>query len=327
MAWITWRNKRAYLRYRDATGCVKTKSLGVISKQEATAAKNSFELRKNRPAAAGVVFGVLVDKYLDWRKWEYPASNKRVRQMLNTYLVPVFGSTPIGALTLEAAEQYKIDRLKVAAPGTVQKEVRTLKAVLNKAIEWGMLNRNPLAALKAPKVLTSAAPPYYSIDELNRLYAACVAPDHAAMWRFLANTGLRRAELINLRQDDLRDNGIHVVSREHGRTKSGKWRLVPYTDGSKRAIDVLTSGRSDTFFVDRYHKDSISRACKVSLQRAGLPGSLHWLRHTFASHLVMQGVELRAVQQVMGHSTIAVTEQYAHLSDGFVDQRIGGLIL
>ena len=327
MAWITWQGERAYLRHRDASGRVKTKSLGKVSKIEAQALKTAYELRGNAAAPiAGPAFSALVARYIDWHKWEYPASHKRIRQIIEAYLVPFFTVTPIGLLTLEQAEQYKLERMQQAAPATVQKEVRTLKAILNKAIEWDMLGRNPLAALRPPKVLESDSPPYYTIDQLNQLYAAS-SDEHGAVWRLAANTGLRRSELMNLRVDDLRDNGIHVVSRAGKRTKSGKWRLVPYTAGSCQGIHLLIAKASGINLLPTQHKDSISRAFKVCAKRAGVGGSLHWLRHTYASHLIMQGIPVRAVQQVMGHSTIAVTEKYAHLSEDYVDQRIGGLML
>ena len=138
---------------------------------------------------------------------------------------------------------------------------------------------------------------------------------------------MRRAELLNLELGDLRDNGIYIVSRVGRRTKSGKWRLIPYTNGARKAIKVLAEETKGEYLIPQKHKDSLSRAFKVCAERAGLPGSLHCLRHTYASHLVMAGVPLRAIQQVMGHSTITVTEKYAHLDPDYLDSRIGELVI
>ncbi len=111
MTWITWQGERAYLRHRDASGRVKTKSLGKnVSKREAQALKNAYEMRGNAAAPiVGVAFNALVERYIDWHKWEYPASHQRIRQIIETYLVPFFTVTPIGQLTLEQAEQYKLE--------------------------------------------------------------------------------------------------------------------------------------------------------------------------------------------------------------------------
>jgi site-specific recombinase XerD len=68
--------------------------------------------------------------------------------------------------------------------------------------------------------------------------------------------------------------------------------------------------------IPRMAPASLSRACIHDIRRANLNGSLHTLRHTYISHLVMAGVPLRTVQKLAGHSTVAVTERYSHLAPG-----------
>ena len=307
---------RYYLLYRDDEGKQHSKPLGKIGKRDAQRELARFET----PMAAGMAFGLFCEKYLAWHKFEYPASHDRIYQIVNDHLLPVFRFTAIGALAPAAVEHYKVDRLKLAKPATVQKEIRTLKAIVNKAVEWGHVPASTIRHVRPPKDTTDAPPPFYTADELARLYASSNAL-HCGIWQLGANSGLRRRELLQLRKEDLKEQGIYVVSRDGSRTKSGKWRLVPWTDGARQAIESL---RSDGEFVlPRMHQASLSRAFVTDAKRAKLPGSLHWLRHTYASHLVMAGFPLRMVQQVMGHSTIAVTERYAHLSEDYMREKLG----
>jgi integrase len=110
------------------------------------------------------------------------------------------------------------------------------------------------------------------------------------------------------------------VWRGHtGTPKSGRNREIPLSDDALKALKAQRHLRGDLVFcaergrglAENECKHPIWRACK----RAGLRRiSWHVLRHTFASHLVMRGVPLKAVQELMGHATIEMTMRYAHLS-------------
>ena len=193
--------------------------------------------------------------------------------------------------------------------GTYQKEFRTLKAMLNVAVEWDELAANPIGNMKGAKTLDSMPPHYYTKDELQNIYD--IASVYPAQWQFLANTGLRRGEALQL--DIKRDVGresIRVVSMEGARTKSGKWRDVPLFDGARDALERIEGRR----VFPPVHRESISRAFRRDIGRVELSGSLHSLRHTFASHLAMSGrVSLQEVKVWMGHSSITTTQQYQHL--------------
>lgn len=322
MASIRKIKDRFYLLYRDDDGKQKSKPLGKVSRREA---ERQLLLFDHQPVNQSLSFEAFCFEYVRWHAFEYPASHNRVAQIIEQHLFPVFGYLPLDQVTIERGEEYKRARAQVVSSGSLIKEIRTLKAILNKAVEWGRIDSNPLAYLKPPKDVKSGAPPFYTVDQLNDIYAVCSEYD-AAIWRFMANTGLRRGEMLNLRVEDVRQQGIYVVSREGARTKSGKFRVVPWADGSREASEVLLRD-ADKFVLDRINGSSLSRKFAKTVKRAGQQGSLHWLRHTFGSHLVMNGVPLRVVQQVMGHSTIAVTEQYSHLEQSFIGKQINALAI
>lgn len=314
MAWIKAVGERFYLYYR-AEGREHSKPLGKISRKKANRELALFEAQQANPGPPGITLNLIVNRYLLWHRDHYPTSHNRISQIVQQHLLPNFGAERLATLDPDMVEDWMKQRLQSVKPSTVEKELRTLKALVNKAVEWGYLQGNPIRYVKAPQQRADAPPPFYTTDQLLQLYEASTGA-HSAIWRLAANTGMRRGELLQLRKEDCREQGIYVISREGGRTKSGKWRLIPWSNGARNAVAALeTPGE---YLIPRIAPASMSRAFVTDAGRAGLTGSLHWLRHTYASHLVMQGLPLRAVQQILGHSTISVTERYAHLADDYV---------
>ncbi len=109
---------------------------------------------------------------------------------------------------------------------------------------------------------------------------------------------------------------LRILSEGSARTKSGKWREVPISAGTRKALDRL--GETNGYVLPRMTPRSLTREFARCLARIPLNGTLHCLRHTFCSHLVMQGVPLRTVQILAGHSSFAVTERYAHLAPDYL---------
>lgn len=158
------------------------------------------------------------------------------------------------------------------------------------------------------KPLTSRAPDYYRPAQLTALYKTARGP----LWQFMVATGLRRGEMAKATRSDVRNGLLVVESSAEGRTKSGKWRAVPLNRQAKDALASLGEDR----LVDA-HPDTLGDWFKKDAKAAKLPGSLHRLRHTFCTALVQAGVSLHEVKRLAGHSSITVTEQYAHQAPGF----------
>ena len=138
-------------------------------------------------------------------------------------------------------------------------------------------------------------------------------------------TGLRQGELLGLQWDDVDLVAGRLVVRRavsRGRLstpKSGKSREVPLSPNAVLALKQHRHLRGEFVFCNPDGSRLTKGRCKWPLwrvcKRAGLRRiGWHFLRHTFASHLVMNGEPLKAVQELLGHSTISMTEQYAHLS-------------
>jgi len=175
-------------------------------------------------------------------------------------------------------------------------------------------------------------PDYLTIDEVDRLL---VAPDRrtarglrdAAMIELLYATGLRVSELVKLRLRDLNFDAGYLMATGKGR----KERLVPVGEAALQAVRAYVEGARpgfagaraiDTLFLTHHGRAMTRQGFWKLLGRyaraAGIrkPISPHKLRHSFATHLVERGADLRAVQAMLGHSDIGTTEIYTHVSRG-----------
>lgn len=319
-------------------------SLGAVTEAEAEAARLAKEQALGSAAISGPLFASWVETYAAWHSETYPDSYYRVCQIIEQHLAPHFGASPLLTLSKEQVEAYKRKRTQAgAAAGTLIKELRTLQAIVNRAVYCDEIPHNPIAKVPAPKDLASRPPRWYSKEELAAIYAAtlqihpsttkadrALAEPYRWTWQLLANSGLRRAEALHLRWRDIGADEIRVVSTPDARTKSGKWRAVPRAKGATEALDALkpeAKPSPSTYVVPQVAPSSLSRAFDHALTRADLDGSIHCLRHTYISHLVMAGIPLRTVQALAGHASHTTTEKYAHLAPSHLRDAISALDL
>lgn len=313
-----------YLQWTDLG---KTYTVNLTKKYNVTVESDALKYKQaknteirfgKRILSNNLVFSNYAEEYKDWYVIEYPTSYYRVEQIINQHLSPYFGFMPIDVIKIRDCEHYKTQRLSTGIKrATVVKEMRQLKAMLNKACQWEYLDFNPIANLTYPKNIDSAPARFFTVDELEKIYTTS---DRAHWWRFLANTGLRRGEALALKRKWIGKDGLKVISTEQSRTKSGGWREIPIFDGAREALDKFD--KSGPLLYPQINPSSLSRAAITDFKRAGVGGSMHSLRHSFCSHLVMNGTNLRVVQVLAGHSKIEVTEQYSHLAPDYISQNV-----
>ncbi|RRU17154.1 tyrosine-type recombinase/integrase [Stenotrophomonas sp. 278] len=311
---LYWRGNKAYLDWAE-NGERFRRSIGQPDAREAErirAAKEAELTHGVRILARLPKVRDYLEWYLDWYAAEHPTTITKARSEMKRFLEH-FGHRPIDTIRALEVEQYKRSRLvdDRAAKETVGKEIRRLKAALNRGVEWKELDVNPLASVKAPRGVRSVAVKFYDRAAMRRLYRA--NPARAPLWMFMAHTGVRRGELIGLRHSSVVAGRLQIESEPDetgaGRTKSGKWREVPLNRYALWALRRLPDP------IVAVHKDTVSDWFAKDAARAEIGGHLHRLRHTFCAHLVAAGVPLRRVQLLAGHADYATTEKYyAHLA-------------
>ena len=225
-----------------------------------------------------------------------------------------------------------------------RKRYRHVRAFLNWCVEQGHVNSSALEDVRQPKEQKKAAA-FLSVDDVETLLTAIDAhyeitediagrkPDDEwlkAMIRVGVCTGLRRGELLRLRwrDVDLRQGFLTVRSAPGAETKSGHERRLPLRGDALEVLRQMNEARGDVLdgpvFVDgQGRKIKASRASKrfkFFVRKAKLPDRerlrLHSLRHTCGSWLAMQGVPMKAIQAILGHSTMHITsETYSHVHD------------
>jgi len=202
-------------------------------------------------------------------------------------------------------------------PKTKKNYLTLLKTILNYAVKWGYIDHNPIANMKPPKVVKTFH--FFNNDEMKLILEKSKEPLNTGIV-LLANTGIRRAELYHLRWKDvdLKTEQIRVWPYEGFVPKGKRPRAIPLNDEAFKTIKVLKKSRNKTEFVFRPYKSIYYLREKFTelLKELGIKGTLHDLRHTFASHLAMAGVPIPVISELLGHSNLSTTEVYAHLSPG-----------
>ncbi|EEU9358871.1 tyrosine-type recombinase/integrase [Escherichia coli] len=269
-----------------------------------------------------MTFNELVDEY------EKSVLSTGVKRSANTdlskirkYLRPLLGAKKLAGMT-EADILSYLHNLDLK-PATRNRHLALIKAVFTRAIRMGYISRSPALYIKALPEVTSDR---RAMDDsqLQRWMEVCECwrngkPDHEglALLMFLALTGLRLGETRHLRLEDV-DWSRKVITLRH--TKNGKLRRVPVCD---KAFVLLTEQRQHLgdkgwVFPGKGTDNPVSeprRLQKRLCEAAGIPPfTIHEMRHTFATKLIESGADIHTVKDLLGHSTIKVTELYLHAS-------------
>jgi site-specific recombinase XerD len=220
---------------------------------------------------------------------------------------------------------------------SVSRKAAAVRTFYAWALGRGVVESNPAALLTRPSA-RSRLPSVLKAPEAERLATAPAAEDprgkrDRAILELLYGCGLRVAELCGLDVEDVDPEGQRV--RVMG--KGGKERVVPlgdfaalavrtYLDAGREAFvpDPPPEGRARTepLFFNRRRKRLSSRDARAVVERyvrralAGRRVSPHTLRHSFATHLLEGGADIRAVQELLGHASLATTQRYTHVSRG-----------
>jgi integrase/recombinase XerC len=203
---------------------------------------------------------------------------------------------------------------------SVARKLATLRSFFQYMTEEGWVNQNPAQLVSTPKQ-EKRLPKFLTVDEAQRLMNSPAPSKNklrdSAILETFYSTGVRISELTALRKEDIdfQSRLIRVLG------KGRKERVVPIGEHAIRAIKVYlqqtASSRSAIFSNGRgggLTTRSIHRIVKGAMQRIDrFAFSPHTLRHTFATHLLEGGADLRSVQEMLGHASLSTTQRYTHI--------------
>jgi len=231
----------------------------------------------------------------------------------------------------EMVVQFAIS-LKGQAPLTVRRKVAAVASFYGFLQDTSGAAANPARGLPLPKVAKSL-PLCLTEEQARALLEAGHTPWHRAMLALLLFAGLRRSELTAITLDDTDLANAQLLVRGKG----AKQRVVPLTPVVIEAIREYLPCRpqtdSDHLFVSRVggrpiHGRVAGRMLDRVLERAGLDHegiTPHRLRHTFATHLIRSGVDIRTVQELLGHADLQTTARYLHSDTRAKQEAVGRL--
>ncbi len=221
-------------------------------------------------------------------------------------------------------------RVQGLARSTVGRKVSAVRSLYKFLFRQGIVQKNPTAVLRTPR-REKRLPRFLTVSEVEHLLSAMdtspwTGARDRAMFEVLYGGGLRVSELVALDQEDV--DARTGLARVRGKGK--KERLAPLGSCAVEAIrDYIQMRHSvrlprkarDALFINavdgrRLTTRSVSRILRKRLLEAGLDATLspHALRHSFATHLLQNGADLRSVQELLGHEHLSTTQIYTHLT-------------
>jgi len=204
---------------------------------------------------------------------------------------------------------------------------RTLKAAFSKAGDWGYIKQNPFRLVKLLKV-SKPFPVFINETELQLILNNTNENYLRIIFLTAFYSGMRLGEILNLEWEsrNFRDKIITVQNKDSFNTKNRKDRIIPMNEilfnslqSIKPKIITLNNTESNYIFYRmkgiKLNEDYVSKRFKKAVRKAKLNDKIHFhsLRHSFASLLAQRGVSLLIIKELLGHSSLRVTEIYSHL--------------
>ena len=268
-----------------------------------------------------------INKYIDYIKFERKLSSNTIESYQNDLTdLYLFFNEDIIKVKDEQMTKY-IYSLRNLNARSLAHHITVINSFYEFLISEEILQTNPCEGIKSPK-LPSKLPNYLTEDEVDKLMSVNLDSPFSyrnkAMLELLYATGLRVSELISLKFNDidLTNDFVRVIG------KGSKERIVPMSDLAVKWLSIylnqyrpiiLKNKDSEYLFISNALKpisrQGFFKIIKQEVRRAGINKDVspHVLRHSFATHLLNHGADLRVIQELLGHSDISTTQIYTHL--------------
>lgn len=273
------------------------------------------------------VFDDMINKYLDYLEFERKLSSNTIASYKNDLKsLDSYFKNKLLKVSYNDLQKY-LSTLKDLNARSVAHHITVINSFYNFLLNEELIKENPCLNLVSPKI-PKKLPTFLTEDEVdNLLNINLITPydyRNKAMLELLYATGLRISELCNLKITDVDIHNCFV--RVYG--KGSKERIVPVTDLALKYLEmyvktyrpiILKNTISDYLFISNsltnISRQGFFKIIKKECKRAGISKNVspHVLRHSFATHLLKHGADLRVIQELLGHEDISTTQIYAHL--------------
>jgi len=329
MSGVLFKNGNYYIDYRlpngkrirEKIGSSKKLAENVLSKRRVEIAEGKYLdiVKKDK-----IKFEDFAQEYLKIHSRPNKKSWKTDFHIIKT-LERYFKGKYLYEITPKSIEHFKMQRLtepvgpqdvanpKTICSSTVNRQLDVLSGILNKAVAWGHLQTSPMKSVQSFKV-----PPgrlrFLEKEEIVKLLSNCTKNLKPIVILALF-TGMRRGEIFGLQWHDV-DVKRDIITLMD--TKNGEKREVPMNEQVKTAL-IRVRKHPGTAYIFCNEKGvpvhDTRKSYATALTKSGITNfRFHDLRHTFASQLVMAGVDLNTVRELLGHKDLQMTLRYSHLA-------------
>jgi site-specific recombinase XerD len=309
-----------YYQHQRYQGCIgqvsKTVASEVLAKRRAEVIEGRYDITRSRSSP---LFKDFAQEFLN------TYASTKAQNTYKNYLSTLrnfngaFGDKRLSDVTSWDIERYRSSRKQAGIkPNSINKELSCLKHVFNMAIEWKKLKESPFQSVKIPR------------DKNGRVRVLSLE-EEAALFESIANSqaehlepititglhaGLRAQETINLRKEHINFKDGYLVV-EYG--KGGEGRIIPMSDQLTESLKHVSKDMEPGSYIFAKGNgkpltySGLRKAFDRVVRVAGITDfTFHDLRHSFASRLVMAGVDLVTVKELLGHKDIQMTMRYSH---------------
>ncbi|MGE5352278.1 MAG: tyrosine-type recombinase/integrase [Chitinophagales bacterium] len=262
-------------------------------------------------------------EYLAFSQDNHADKYRRSIELSLKHLTEYFGGEKnLSEIKTKDVEKFEA-ALRKSAPKGFKVYHRNLKAAFNKAKNWEYISENPFDKIRLPKQ-QEFGPVYLNEEDLSRIIAAAKSDLLGDLFTFAFYTGCRVGEIVQIRWRSIDlESRIILVGDSELITKSRKQRMVPICEElSHVLINLKLRGSKEEGYVFcksngfPFTPEYVSKKFKAICREIGLDEKVHFhgLRHSFASNLVQRGVSIFTVKELLGHSSVSVTERYSHIN-------------
>lgn len=288
---------------------------------------------------------LLIKRYLIYLRLEQSMSDNSVIayshdiELFMQYLKGISHSMLLKHITQENIESFLAYLYKLGLSASSQARILSgIKKFYTYLLQEKIVEENPTILISSPSI-GRHLPDVLSYDEICSMINTIDLSQqfghrNKAILEIMYACGLRVSEVISLKISDIyvNDEFIRIIG------KGGKERLIPISQATIKTLYLYIEGErkhlpikprhTDTVFINRrgsgLSRQMVFLIIKDLAEKAGIKKNIgpHTIRHSFATHLLEGGADLRAVQQMLGHSSISTTEIYTHISDQYLREVI-----